>query len=240
MSIKPPIPVAALQGAVQGNLHVKFLLSFQVNKCSEIMGNPISKVRDEVRKGAKEQKEQMEERLQILQKMMDLKLSKAKHDMLIGEKDDQEIHSGTVVAKHQQINITVSNEPDESISNALSSFFQGDFVGGLAKIVEIGANTVLGNATAGEYETTDMFIVWSNNALLRCDAYYYRWNFAYEGVIEDVEGVVGVFLMKRVIDVTKTDPQVLTYAISQMAERLLKPLPSKFIQIVKMVTAHFF
>ena len=191
------------------------------------MGNPISKVREEARKDAAEQKHKMEERLQILQKMIDSKLSKAKQDMLVGEKNDQEIHAGTVVAKHQQINIVQSSKPSENISDALGSFFQGDFIGGLAKIVEIGANTVLGNATAGEYETTDMFIVWSNNALLRCDAFYYRWNFAYKGVIEDVEGVVGVYLVKRVIDITETDPQVLTYAISQVAERLLRPLPSK-------------
>ena len=49
--------------------------------------------------------------------------------------------------------------------------------------VQLGANTVLGNTSIGEYETTDMFIVWSNNALLRCDAYYYYWNFATKGVI---------------------------------------------------------
>ena len=73
----------------------------------------------------------------------------------------------------------------------------------------------------GEYETTpDMFIVWTidnrggtNNALFRCDAYYYRWNFVSQGVINGAERVV-----KR--DLTKTDPQVLTWAISKQLRRL--------------------
>ncbi|CAB4033721.1 Hypothetical predicted protein, partial [Paramuricea clavata] len=71
----------------------------------------------------------------------------------------------------------------------------------------------------GEYESTDMFIVWSDNAILRCDTYYYRWNFVSKSVINEVEGVTGCLLMKRVIDITKTDPQVLTWAITRMADR---------------------
>ena len=68
----------------------------------------------------------------------------------------------------------------------------------------------------GEHETT---FVWSDNAILRCDAYYYRWNFSAKGVIVEAEGVVGVLLLKRVIDITKTDPQVLTHAITEHANR---------------------
>ena len=65
-----------------------------------------------------------------------------------------------------------------------------------------------------------MFIVWSDNALLRCDTYYYRWNFVSKSVINEIEGVTGCLLMKRVIDITKTDPQVLTWAITRMADRV--------------------
>ena len=86
--------------------------------------------------------------------------------------------------------------------------------------MEVGASSVLYNAAIGEYETTDMFIIWSHNALIRCNAYYYRWNFSTLGIMENVEGVIGICLVKRVINLAKTDPQVLTYAISQMADRL--------------------
>ena len=86
-------------------------------------------------------------------------------------------------------------------------------------MVHLAFEAVLGNEAMGEYETTDMMIVWSANALLRCDAYYYRWNFVSKGVINEAEGVVGVLLVKRVIDVTKVDPQVLTWAISEQAAK---------------------
>ena len=41
-----------------------------------------------------------------------------------------------------------------------------------------------------------------------------------KSVISEVEGVAGCLLMKRVIDITKVDPQVLTWAITSMAHRL--------------------
>ena len=88
---------------------------------------------------------------------------------------------------------------------------------GLENLLTGAINTVLGNSSMGEYETTEMFIAWHDNALIRFDAYSYRWNFASSGVIEDTEGVSGVFLCQRVIDISTTDPQVLTWAISRQA-----------------------
>ena len=198
------------------------------------MGNPISKIREEAKIADEKTKKEMEERLQILEKMVNGKLDKVKQDILVGEKNDQEIHAGTVVAKHTQINITKKTGESQKLKDALHSFFQGDFIGGLEQIVQLGAEAVLGNGSMGEFETTDMFIVWSHNALLRCDAYYYRWNFSSKGIIDDVEGVLGVYMVKRVIDLTKTDPQVLTYAITQMADRLIRPIgkpPQHLVQV---------
>ena len=85
-----------------------------------------------------------------------------------------------------------------------------------------------------------MFIVWTDNALLRLDAYFYRWNFTSSQVITNVEGVSGVVMMKRVIDITKTDPQVLTWAISRQAQFLGRKeeageMISKAIAILKKV-----
>ena len=45
----------------------------------------------------------------------------------------------------------------------------------------------------------------------------YRWNFLSKGVIDQVDGAVGILMVHRVIDITKTDPQVLTWAISCQA-----------------------
>ena len=151
--------------------------------------------------------------------MIDARLQNVTNDILAGTKNDQKIDTGTIVDIHKQVNITQSSKESQKISQAIGDFFSGDWMGGLEKIVELGAEAVLGNNSMGEYETTNMIIVWTNNALLRCDAYYYRWNFVSQGVIDGAEGVVGVLLVKRVVDLTKTDPQVLTWAISTQAAK---------------------
>ena len=75
--------------------------------------------------------------------------------------------------------------------------------------MKVGAGIVLGNTSMGEHETSDMLIVWTNNSLLRVDVYYYRWNFSTHNIINNTQVVLGVLAVKRVIDLTETDPQVL-------------------------------
>ena len=186
------------------------------------MGNPISKLREETRNADEKTRREVEERLQILERVVDGKLSQAKQEILVGGTDDQGICSGQVVARHQQINIIKSTAESQKLRHALHRYFQRDFIGGLEQIVQVGGEPVLGNTSVGEFETTDTFIVWSHSSLLRCDAYYYRWNFSSKGIIEDVEGVLGVYVVKRIIDLTKTHPEVLAHTITQMADRIFQ------------------
>ena len=119
----------------------------------------------------------------------------------------------------------MSNKTNPDLQDAITDFFGGtkdSVLSGFAKIIKGGVDAVLGNSSMGQHEGTNMFIVWTDNALLRLDAYFYRWNFTSSQVITDVEGASGVIMMKRVIDLTKTDPQVLTWAISRQAQLLDK------------------
>jgi hypothetical protein len=182
-----------------------------------MMGQSITKLRKEITQEG--QKREFEERLQILEKMIEQRLEIEKIAILHGEKNDQEIDTGTIVSLHKMVFIKTEKKESEDLNKVIHQLFSGDFIGGLESIVQLGAESVLGNDSVGEYNSTDMFIVWSDNALLRCDTYYYRWNFVSKSVINEVEGVTGCLLMKRVIDITKTDPQVLTWAITRMADR---------------------
>ena len=191
------------------------------------MGNPISTVRKTLKEQNEDDRKDREQQLQILEKMIEGKLESARHQIIGGERGDLMIHGGTIVELHRQINIDVTEggqDIAEAINSTLDCFFSGDIMGGikngLKQIVKVGADAILGNSSAGEYEHEDMFIVWSNNALLRCDAYYYKFNFSSQGVIKATEGATGVLLVKRVLDVSKTDPQVLCWAISSMAARI--------------------
>ena len=184
------------------------------------MGQAISYVRENLTDD--DDKSKKEEQLRLLEKMVKGHMQAKKQEIINGERNDQEINVGYIVAYHEKVNIKMSigmEGSDDSIGTAIHDFFSGDFIDGLEKIIEVGASTILGNTSIGEYENSDMFLVWDDNALIRCDAYYYRWNFASKGVIQDVEGAVGVLLLKRVIDIEKVDPQVLTYTISNMANR---------------------
>ncbi len=184
------------------------------------MGQSVSDLRKQATIPQAEKKQEFQERLQILERMIEQRLETQKIHILNGEKNDQEIDTGTIVSLHKMVYIKMAEGESEDMKKTIHQLFSGDFIGGLESIVELGAETVLGNDSMGEYETTDMFIVWNENALLRCDAYYYRWNFVSESVITETEGATGVLLVKRVIDLTKTDPQVLTWAITNMADRI--------------------
>ena len=53
------------------------------------------------------EKVKMQERLNVLEKMVNFHLDSAKNEMLAGERNDQEIHTGTVVEFQKQVNITM-------------------------------------------------------------------------------------------------------------------------------------
>ena len=184
------------------------------------MGQSIASIRNEAELADEAEKAKMEERLQILEKMMNGHLDKELQQVINGQRSDQEIHAGTIVSHFKQVNIKMSKKESPDLDSAIDDFFDGEFLKGIGKLVHLSVRAVLGNESMGEYEASSMFIVWNDNALVRCDAYCYRWNFTSKGVIENVEGAVGILLLQRVIDMTKTDPQVLTWAISRQAAAL--------------------
>lgn len=184
----------------------------------------------------------MQERLNVLEKMVENHLENAKASILNGERGDQEIHTGTVVQFSKQVNIQITNKESDSLDKAIKDFFGGEILGGFEELVELSVKAVLGNASMGEHEDSSMFIQWSDNAVIRMDAYFYRWNFSSNEIIKDVEGATGVIVMSRVINLEKTDLQVLTWAISRQARFLGNPgkaaeMIDDAISVIKKVTA---
>ena len=176
------------------------------------MGNAIGLVRNEIQE-AQKGKEESEERLRLLEKMVTNHLTLQKQHILNGERNDQEIHEGTIVHEYQQMYVTNSNKQSNEIEKTVDSLFSGDFLGALKKAATVALKEICGNTSIGEYEQSEMFIVWQNHALLRLDTYVYRWNFSSKGVITEAEGVLGVLIVQRVMNIVKVDPQVMTWAI---------------------------
>ena len=72
------------------------------------MGNPISSLREQVNQ-AEAEKVKQQERLNVLEKMVENHLEGAKASILNGERGNQEIHTGTIVEFIKQVNIKLSN-----------------------------------------------------------------------------------------------------------------------------------
>lgn len=180
------------------------------------MGNPISSLRDKVDQSNAE-KQKMQERLNIMEKMVENHLENAKASILNGERGDKEIYAGTVVQFSKQVNVQISKKESDSLDKAINNFFGKDILGGFKELVKLSVQSVLGNASIGEHLGSSMFIQWSDNAVVRMDAYFYCWNFSSNEIIQDIEGATGVIVMSRVINLAKTDLQVLTWAISRQA-----------------------
>ena len=160
----------------------------------------------------------MQERLDVLEKVILYQLQNAKTSILDGEMGNHKVHAGQIVAIHREVNIILANKlsdklEKEAITNLFGLVFGSNITGDFDKLVLQPYDATLGNSNRGEHEGANMFIEWSEYALIRIDVYYYRWNFSSNEVIEGVEGVIGIIVIKRVVNLLSTDPQILTSAI---------------------------
>ena len=173
------------------------------------MGNSISLSKKAADQESDEDvKQAMLERLRILNGMVNHVLDNAKINKLpTNWLPGQEIHTGTEVKYSKQVYVVLSKPlPNDDPDTAIKNFFGRNIEDHFKKIVTGSVGPVLRNTRMGEHEASHMFIQWSDNALFRLDAYYYRWNFSTnEIIIKGVKGVSGVVVMKREIDLAKTD-----------------------------------
>jgi len=176
-----------------------------------IMGQTMSELR--AQDAAQEQK--AKEQLAMLEKMALAQLESKKEIILHGSTDDEEIHKGKVVARHQQVRVDASSKP-EQVESAIKDFFDGDLLDGAKALILAGADELLGNFSVGENETEDMLILWESNALLRVDVYYWKWNFSSKGVVDVAQNVFAMYCVKRVINPAEVEPNILIWAITRM------------------------
>ena len=174
---------------------------------------PISNLRNCVDISANK-KYEMQERHNALEKVILYQLQNAKTSILDGEVGNHKVHAGQIVAIHREVNIILANKPPDKLEKeAITNLFGSNITGDLDKLVLQPFNATLGNSNVGEHEEANMFIQWSEYALIRIDVYYYRWNFSSNEIIEGVEGVTGFIVIKRVVNLLITDPQILISTI---------------------------
>eukprot|EP00731_Ephydatia_muelleri_P037837 Em0575g4a len=158
------------------------------------MGNAIGDARKAVR-AAQEGKEASEERLKLLEKMVTNHLTLQKQHILNGERNDQEIHEGTIVREYQQMYVTDSRELSNEIEKTVDSLFSGDF---------LASESTNRARCSSSGKTTPYFF-----SIYICIA----GTSSSKGVITEAEGVLGALMVQRVMNIAKVDPQVITWAI---------------------------
>ena len=160
---------------------------------------------------------ELEERLKVLEKMILYQLDKAKKSILNGETGYQKIKSGPIVEVRRKVNIIRCCNGSLNNPNKVNNccYFGYDADENLYELLQKTMNSVLENVNIGEHEGTEMFIQWSKYTLIRFDVYCYRCNFSSNKVVKDFEGAIGVIIIKRIIDLIVSDPQILVSTIFQ-------------------------
>lgn len=87
------------------------------------MGQAVSKIREEAEYADDHDKRKMEERMRILERMVQSHLDKQKHHIIAGERGNQEIYSGTVVEEFKQVNLVMEGKASPQLEMAIDDFF---------------------------------------------------------------------------------------------------------------------
>lgn len=190
-----------------------------------LMGNSISTVREDAKSADRETRLEIEERLNILEKAVRSHLDCEQLSIVAEDRGDKEICTGMVVDVLRKVNVVMSLTSKEIgpliVEDVIKSFFSEVNLTGLDKLINSSISEIVANTKVGEHSLSHMIVLPTSisSLFLRCDAYYYRWNFASRGIINNLEGVIGVLLLKRVVDITKTDNKVLKSALLDTLNR---------------------
>jgi hypothetical protein len=75
----------------------------------------------------------------------------------------------------------------------------------------------LGNASIGECEDKQFFIIPQHNAIIRIDTKCWRYNFSSKGIITESENIFCYLCCKSIVDHTALDDDEFTFYLSQAA-----------------------
>ena len=176
------------------------------------MGTSISKKLEEQQKN---KDEKAVEELQMLQEMMVNKVAAARAEMREKALKDANVPIVAFVDTSEKYSVDVSNAPDDAITTSIKEMFGGNIIQGLVSLIGVALNQFLGNTQAGVSEQNDYHIVFSDNALLRIDVMFYKYEFSSKGVEDERRNGFCYCTQAAVLDLKKVSPQVLLYELTR-------------------------
>lgn len=176
------------------------------------MGTSISKKLEEQQKN---KDEKAVEELQMLQEMMVNKVAAARAEMREKALKDANVPIVAFVDTSEKYSVDVSNAPDDAITTSIKEMFGGNIIQGLVSLIGVALNQFLGNTQAGVSEQNDYHIVFSDNALLRIDVMFYKYEFSSKGVEDERRNGFCHCTQAAVVDLKKVSPEVLLYELTR-------------------------
>lgn len=177
-----------------------------------------------------EEKRKQREQLDFLLNMAKSKLNAYEIRLTDMYKNPDEADRWQVVAQRQvkvfrQYRVNVSEGADAALGDVVDTFFQigtdkdddknKALKGGFQKLIKATIDDILGNATMGEQETSTWSVCVEHNAIVRVDAFIWRYNFSAKGIISEAENAMCYAFCKGVVDHTKLTEDEFTYLISE-------------------------
>ena len=176
------------------------------------MGTSISKELEEQQKNNDDKAVQ---ELQMLQELMVNKVAAATSKMREQALKDPKVPIVAFVDTSEKYSVSVSNVPDEDITKSIKDMFGGNIIQGLVSLIGVALNQFLGNTQAGVSEQNDYHIVFSDNALLRIDVMFYKYEFSSKGVEDERRNGFCHCTQAAVVDLKKVSPEVLLYELTR-------------------------
>jgi hypothetical protein len=122
---------------------------------------------------------------------------------------------------YEEYRVDVGEGANAKIKDVVNNFFRGSsesVKNGFNTLIEMSLESILGNTSAGEHETQSFYVVIENNAFVRVDAKYWRYNFSQDGIIGNHKNAFCYMFCKSIVDHKKITLDEMVYLITEGAE----------------------
>jgi len=173
--------------------------------------------------GNDEKERELKEQFSFLQKIAETKCQLFKSEIekmfLSNEVKDLQVVGNRIVSYYSSQHVDITSKCDDAIFGAIDSIFKGKkgIKEGFKSIVKKSLESLIGNISMGE-TSKDMFFVYpENNAIVRVDVKFYKYQFSKNGFIKNSENIFCYTMTKSIIDHTKITIDELLYFLTEMA-----------------------
>lgn len=176
------------------------------------------------------ERHEFEQRLNVVERMVHGQLDRKEAQVLATRVSNRHLNLGAVVDKMKFVNIINGRDVNVSVTiNVVMKSFFGEVNSSVKEttlLIYDSIFSIVNKTSQGEFEAYDMLVLESGKLALRCDVYYYRWNFIPNN-IRNIDGVVGVLLIKRLIDKKASVKGIITQYRTRNKRRIQRYVQSK-------------